>query len=103
MYVKLLDLSSFSQAASAKPLRSLSVINGPLWSSLSNSSFNPWSHNDQSRSLANGEIPASHPGLYSPEQKYSIIVSSRKKLPCANPGGTQIHSPCSSLRRAGMS
>ena len=39
---------------------------------------------------ARGEMPASQPGLYSPEQKYSITVSAGNRLPWANPGGTQI-------------
>ena len=43
-------------------------------------------------SLATGEMPASHPGLYSPEQKYSMTVSMGKVLPWAKPGGTQIQS-----------
>ena len=43
-------------------------------------------------SSATGEMPASLPGLYSPEQKYSITVSAGNVLPWANPGGTQIHS-----------
>ena len=50
------------------------------------------SHSDQSRSSATGETPASLPGLYSPEQKYSMTVSRGKVLPWANPGGSQIHS-----------
>src|SRR5919202_2701849 len=101
--MKLLDLSSFSQAETDKPFLSLSVINRVLDATLKKISLRFGSHKDQSISSAKGDIPASYPGLYSPEQKYSIEVSSRNVFPCANPGGTQIHSLKSSLILEGMS
>ena len=52
---------------------------------------------------ASGEMPASAAGLYSPLQRYSIRDSTVKKLPCAKPLGTQIHSAYGSSVDAGMS
>src|SRR5215212_6660214 len=101
--MKLWDLSSLAQVETDKPFLSLSVINRVLDAISRKVSLKLWSQRDQSISSARGEIPASFPGLYSPEQKYSIQVSSRNAFPCAKPGGTQIHSLNSSLPSEGMS
>jgi hypothetical protein len=85
------------------PFLSLSVIKAVFMTMASKSFFNIGSHKDQSISWARGEIPASQPELYSPEQKYSMRESYMKKFPWAKPGGTQIHSANSALGLAGMS
>src|SRR5215212_7836281 len=100
---KFSDLSSLSHAETERPFLSLSVIKRVLDAISQKTSLKWGSHSDQSMSSARGEIPASYPGLYSPEQKYSIVVSSRNAFPCAKPGGTQIHSLNSSLPSEGMS
>src|SRR5829696_61410 len=101
--MKLSDRSSLSQADTERPSLSLSVINGVLDAISWKVFLKSRSHRDQSMSSARGEIPASFPGLYSPEQKYSIEVSARNVFPCANPGGIQIHSLKSLLMSEGMS
>src|SRR5215213_9106656 len=101
--MKLLDLSSLSQVETERPSLSLSVIKRVLDVMSWKVSLRLGSQRDQSMSSARGEIPASFPGLYWPEQRYSIEVSTRNVFPCANPGGTQIHSLNSSLPSDGMS
>src|SRR5262245_42494175 len=101
--MKLSERGSRSHAATDSPPRSLSVMRSVLREVSSRTHFSRKSHNDQSMSVARGEMPASQSGLYSPLQKYSIEVSARNALPCAKPGGTHIHSPNASSAFAGMS
>src|SRR6185312_906845 len=103
LYIKLFDRSSAVQAASDRPFLSLSVMSGLLPTMAENSALRAALQRDQSISAASGEIAASQPGLYSPEQRYSIVEACVKKLPCAKPGGTQIHSAKSLSGDEGMS
>ena len=85
------------------PSLSLSVINSVVGTFSSNIFLSSGSQSDQSMSSASGEMPASHPWLYSPEHIYSIRESSGRNTPCANPGGSQIHSASVLSRFAGIS
>ena len=72
--------SSFQELTDPAP-RSLSEMVTLRSTSSSNSRLSSDEHRDQSRSSESGDTALSHPGEYSPVQKYSMIAGSGKKLP----------------------